>query len=294
MNNVLENFLGEMLEEIANDPTDGSVVKVKDVFVKFGEDVAQLPPSELNDIGVLYFLEQSPSDEVLSPFVANILSHIINPESMEADYTKATVTFTFEKPLTLRMDDFSGVGKAFGKTVDIETSEDFKVVKSYKSYWEYEPVKMESTSTATSIGSLISSISCGTAMARGYIAAFIQEDGKIHGSDVLPLSVPFIETFFDDDKFLLDMVDNMVDSTSKQALKQRPELDLSKVLFTILFKNPMELLTHTSYDGGNKADMVHICAQSNEAGEYRIVHKFFVNLTELDDMEDLFSGKAFQ
>ena len=290
ISNVLENFLGEMLEEIANDPTDGSVVKVKDVFVKFGEDVAQLSPSELNDRGVLCFLEHSPSDEVLSPFVANILSHIINQESMEADYTKATVTFTFEKPLTLRMDDFSGVGKAFGKTVDIETSEDFKTVKSYKSYWEYEPVKMESTSTATSIGSLISSISCGTAMARGYIAAFIQEDGKIHGSDVLPLSVPFIETFFDDDKFLLDMVD----STSKQALKQRPELDLSKVLFTILFKNPMELLTHTSYAGGNKADMVHICAQSNEAGEYRIVHKFFVNLTELDDMEDLFSGKAFQ
>ena len=82
ISNVLENFLGEMLEEIANDPTDGSVVKVKDVFVKFGEDVAQLPPSELNDSGVLYFLEQSPSDEVLSPFVANILSHIINPESM--------------------------------------------------------------------------------------------------------------------------------------------------------------------------------------------------------------------
>ena len=290
MSNVLENFLGEMLEEIANDSTDGSVVKVKDVFVKFGEDVAQLPPSELNDRGVLCFLEHSPSDEVLSPFVANILSHIINPESMEADYTKATVTFTFEKPLTLRMDDFSGVGKAFGKTVDIETSEDFKTVKSYKSRWEYEPVKMESTSTSTSIGSLISSISCGTAMARGYIAAFIQEDGKIHGSDILPLPVPFIETFFDDDKFLLDMVD----STSKQALKQRPELDLSKMLFTILFKNPMELLTHTSYDGGNKADMVHICAQSNEAGEYRIVHKFFVNLTELDDMEDLFSEKAFQ
>ena len=290
ISNVLENFLGEMLEEIANDPTDGSVVKVKDVFVKFGEDVAQLPPSELNDSGVLYFLEQSPSDEVLSPFVANILSHIINPESMEAIYTKATVTFTFEKPLTLRMDDFSGVGKAFGKTVDIETSEDFKTVKSYKSYWEYEPVKMESTSTATSIGSLISSISCGTTMARGYIAAFIQEDGKIHGSDILPLPVPFIETFFDDDKFLLDMVD----STSKQALKQRPELDLSKTLFTVLFKNPMKLLTHTSYDGGNKADMVHICAQSNEAGEYRIVHKFFVNLTELDDMEDLFSEKAFQ
>ena len=290
MSNVLENILGEMLEEIANDPTDGSVVKVKDVFVKFGEDVAQLPPSELNDSGVLYFLEQSPSDEVLSPFVANILSHIINPESMEAIYTKATVTFTFEKPLTLRMDDFSGVGKAFGKTVDIETSEDFKTVKSYKSYWEYEPVKMESTSTATSIGSLISSISCGTTMARGYIAAFIQEDGKIHGSDILPLPVPFIETFFDDDKFLLDMVD----STSKQALKQRPELDLSKTLFTVLFKNPMKLLTHTSYDGGNKADMVHICAQSNEAGEYRIVHKFFVNLTELDDMEDLFSEKAFQ
>ena len=290
MNNVLENFLGEILEEIANDPTDGSTVKVKDVFVKFGEDVAQLPPSELNDSGALYFLEQSPSDEVLSPFVANILSHIINPESMEADYTKATVTFTFEKPLTLRMDDFSGVGKAFGKTVDIETSEDFKTVKSYKSYWEYEPVKMEPTSTATSIGSLISSISCGTAMARGYISAFIQEDGKIHGSDILPLSVPFIETFFDDDKFLLDMVD----STSKQALKQRPELDLSKVLFTILFKNPMELLTHTSYAGGNKADMVHICAQSNEAGEYRIVHKYFVNLTELDDMEVLFSEKAFQ
>ena len=290
ISNVLENILGEMLEEIANDSTDGSVVKVKDVFVKFGEDVAQLPPSELNDRGVLYFLEQSPSDEVLSPFVANILSHIINPESMEANYTKATVTFTFEKPLTLRMDDFSGVGKAFGKTVDIETSEDFKTVKSYKSYWEYEPVKMESTSTATSIGSLISSISCGTTMARGYIVAFIQEDGKIHGSDVQPLSVPFIETFFDDDKFLLDMVD----STSKQALKQRPELDLSKVLFTILFKNPMELLTHTSYAGGNKADMVHICAQSNEAGEYRIVHKFFVNLTELDDMEDLFSEKAFQ
>ena len=290
MSNVLENFLGEMLEEIANDSTDGSVVKVKDVFVKFGEDVAQLPPSELNDRGVLCFLEHSPSDEVLSPFVANILSHIINPESMEADYTKATVTFTFEKPLTLRMDDFSGVGKAFGKTVDIETSEDFKTVKSYKSRWEYEPVKMESTSTSTSIGSLISSISCGTAMARGYIAAFIQEDGKIHGSDILPLPVPFIETFFDDDKFLLDMVD----STSKQALKQRPELDLSKMLFTILFKNPMELLTHTSYDGGNKADMVHICAQSNEAGEYRIVHKFFVNLTELDDMEVLFSEKAFQ
>ena len=132
ISNVLENFLGEMLEEIANDPTDGSVVKVKDVFVKFGEDVAQLSPSELNDRGVLYFLEQSPSDEVLSPFVANILSHIINPESMEAIYTKATVTFTFEKPLTLRMDDFSGVGKAFGKTVDIETSEDFKTVKSYK------------------------------------------------------------------------------------------------------------------------------------------------------------------
>ena len=290
ISNVFENFLGEMLEEIANDSTDGSVVKVKDVFVKFGEDVAQLPPSELNDSGVLYFLEQSPSDEVLSPFVANILSHIINPESMEADYTKATVTFTFEKPLTLRMDDFSGVGKAFGKTVDIETSEDFKTVKSYKSYWEYEPVKTESTSTATSIGSLISSISCGTAMARGYIAAFIQEYGKIHGSDILPLSVPFIETFFEDVKFLLDMVD----STSKQALKQRPELDLSKMLFTVLFKNPMELLTHTSYDGGNKADMVHICAQSNEAGEYRIVHKFFVNLTELDDMEDLFSEKAFQ
>ena len=179
MSNVHENFLGAMLEEIANDPTDGSVVKVKDVFVKFGEDVAQLPPSELNDSGVLYFIEHSPSDEVLSPFVANILSHIINPESMEADYTKATVTFTFEKPLTLRMDDFSGVGKAFGKTVDIETSEDFKTVKSYKSYWEYEPVKMESTSTATSIGSLISSISCGTTMARGYIAAFIQEDDKI-------------------------------------------------------------------------------------------------------------------
>lgn len=290
MSNVLENILGEMLEEIANDPTDGSVVKVKDVFVKFGEDVAQLPPSELNDSGVLYFIEHSPSDEVLSPFVANILSHIINPESMEADYTKATVTFTFEKPLTLRMDDFSGVGKAFGKTVDIETSEDFKTVKSYKSYWEYEPVKMESTSTATSIGSLISSISCGTTMARGYIAAFIQEDGKIHGSDILPLPVPFIETFFDDDKFLLDMVD----STSKQALKQRPELDLSKMLFTVLFKNPMKLLTHTSYDGGNKADMVHICAQSNETGEYRIVHKYFVNLTELDDMEDLFSEKAFQ
>ena len=290
MSNVHENFLGAMLEEIANDSTDGSVVKVKDVFVKFSEDVAQLPPSELNDSGVLYFIEQSPSDEVLSPFVANILSHIINPESMEANYTKATVTFTFEKPLTLRMDDFSGVGKAFGKTVDIETSEDFKTVKSYKSYWEYEPVKMESTSTATSIGSLISSISCGTAMARGYIAAFIQEDGKIHGSDILPLPVPFIETFFDDDKFLLDMVD----STSKQALKQRPELDLSKMLFTILFKNPMELLTHTSYAGGNKADMVHICAQSNEAGEYRIVHKYFVNLTELDDMEVLFSEKAFQ
>ena len=290
MSNVLENILGEMLEEIANDSTDGSVVKVKDVFVKFGEDVARLSPSELNDRGVLCFLEHSPSDEVLSPFVASILSHIINPESMEAIYTKATVTFTFEKPLTLRMDDFSGVGKAFGKTVDIETSEDFKTVKSYKSYWEYEPVKMESTSTATSIGSLISSISRGTAMARGYISAFIQEHGKIHGSDILPLSVPFIETFFDDDKFLLDMVD----STSKQALKQRPELDLSKVLFTILFKNPMELLTHTSYAGGNKADMVHICAQSNEAGEYRIVHKFFVNLTEMDGMEDLFSGKAFQ
>ena len=290
MDESMKDILGAMYEVIANDPTEGSLVKVKDVFVKFGEDVAQLSPSELNDKGVLYFLEDSPSDEVLSPFVANILSHIINPESMEAIYTKATVTFTFEKPLTLRMDDFSGVGKAFGKTVDIETSEDFKTVKSYKSYWEYEPVKMESTSTATSIGSLISSISCGTAMARGYIVAFIQEDGKIHGSDILPLPVPFIETFFDDDKFLLDMVD----STSKQALKQRPELDLSKMLFTVLFKNPMKLLTHTSYDGGNKADMVHICAQSNEAGEYRIVHKYFVNLTELDDMEDLFSEKAFQ